>query len=39
LTKHFELAGYSREEMIFTKEKLYQLGGVHFDTIQKWAHK
>jgi NADH-quinone oxidoreductase subunit I len=39
LTKHFELAGYSREEMIFNKEKLYQLGGVRVDTIQKWVHK
>jgi NADH-quinone oxidoreductase subunit I len=39
LTKHFELAGYNREEMIFNKEKLYQLGGVRYDTIQKWAHK
>ncbi len=39
LTKHFELAGYSREEMIFNKEKLYQLGGVRYDSIQKWAHK
>jgi NADH-quinone oxidoreductase subunit I len=39
LTKNFELAGYSREEMIFNKERLYQLGGVRFDPIQKWAHK
>jgi NADH-quinone oxidoreductase subunit I len=39
LTKDFELAGYSREEMIFNKEKLYQLGGVRFDPIQKWTHK
>jgi NADH-quinone oxidoreductase subunit I len=39
LTKHFELAGYSRDEMIFDKEKLYQLGGVRYDPIKKWAHK
>jgi len=39
LTKHFELAGYSREENDFNKGKAYQLGGVRFDTIQKWAHK
>lgn len=39
LTKHFELAGYSREEMIFDKEKLYQLGGVRHDPIKKWEHK
>jgi hypothetical protein len=25
--------------MIFNKEKLYQLGGIRYDTIQKWAHK
>lgn len=39
LTKTFELAGYTREEMIFGKEKLYQLGGVRYDPIKKWAHK
>jgi len=39
LTKTFELAGYSREEMIFHKEKLYELGGVRYDPIKKWAHK
>ena len=39
LTKHYELAGYSREEMIFDKEKLLQLGGVRYDPIKKWAHK
>jgi NADH-quinone oxidoreductase subunit I len=39
LTKEFELAGYSREEMIFNKEKLLALGGVRYDPIKKWAHK
>jgi NADH-quinone oxidoreductase subunit I len=39
LTKNFELAGYSREEMIFHKEKLHELGGVRYDPIKKWAHK
>jgi NADH-quinone oxidoreductase subunit I len=39
LTKNFELAGYNRDEMIFDKEKLYQLGGVRYDPIKKWDHK
>lgn len=39
LTKTFELAGYSREEMIFGKEKLYTLGGVRHDPIKKWDKK
>lgn len=39
LTKNFELAGYNRDEMIFDKEKLYQLGGVRYDPIKKWDQK
>lgn len=39
MSKHFELAGTSREEMIYDKEKLLELGGVRHDPIQKWAHK
>jgi len=39
LTKTFELAGYNREEMIFGKEKLYELGGVRYDSIKKWDAK
>jgi NADH-quinone oxidoreductase subunit I len=39
LTENFELAGYRRQEMIFNKEKLYQLGGVRYDPVKKWAHK
>ncbi len=39
LTKTFELAGYTREEMIFDKEKLYQLGGVRYDPVKKWDNK
>jgi NADH-quinone oxidoreductase subunit I len=39
LSQHYELAGTSREEMFFDKEKLLTLGGVRHDPIQKWAHK
>ena len=39
MSNHYELAGGSREEMIFDKEKLLALGGVRQDDIRKWAHK
>ncbi len=39
LTSLFDLTGRSREEMIFDKEKLLELGGVRQDPIQKWAQK
>jgi NADH-quinone oxidoreductase subunit I len=39
LVEDYEFAGTSRSEMIFGKEKLYQLGGVRPDPILKWAHK
>ena len=38
LLDHYTLTGQSREEMIFNKEKLLQLGGVS-PGIQKWKHK
>jgi NADH-quinone oxidoreductase subunit I len=39
LSSHYELAGSSREEMIFDKDKLLELGGIRPDAVQKWAHK
>ena len=39
LQDDYSLTGYSRGEMIFNKEKLLKLGGVHQDGIRKWAHK
>jgi len=36
LQEDYSLTGQSREEMIYDKEKLLELGGVHFDKIQKW---
>ncbi len=39
LMKDYSLTGQSREEMIYNKEKLLALGGVHNDTIMKWKHK
>ena len=39
LMKYYSLTGTHREEMIFNKEKLLSLGGVHNDKIRKWEHK
>lgn len=39
LKKDFAIAGYSREEMIFNKAKLLELGGVHDDQVFKWKNK
>jgi len=39
LMKDYSLTGTSREEMIYNKEKLLALGGVHQDRIRKWEHK
>ena len=39
LMKDYSLSGTSREEMIYGKEKLLALGGVHQDKIQKWKQK
>jgi NADH-quinone oxidoreductase subunit I len=39
LTNEYELTGRSRQELIFGKEKLLQIGGVRFDPVKKWAHK
>ncbi len=39
LMKDYSLTGLSRKEMIYNKEKLLSLGGVHNDPIQKWKQK
>ena len=39
LMKDYSLTGASRAEMIYDKEKLLALGGVHDDTIKKWKPK
>jgi len=39
LLKDFSLSGGSREEMIYNKEKLLNLGGVNHSPIKKWEHK
>ena len=38
LQKDYSLTGLSRKEMIYNKEKLLALGGVH-GGVQKWQHK
>jgi NADH-quinone oxidoreductase subunit I len=35
----YEVAGTRRSELVFSKEKLYQIGGVKQDSIMKWANK
>ncbi len=37
LMKDYDLTGLSREELIFPKEKLLEIGGIRNDPIQKWA--
>ncbi len=39
LMKDYSLTGTSRSEMIYNKDKLLALGGVHQDKIQKWKRK
>jgi NADH-quinone oxidoreductase subunit I len=39
LMKDYSLTGTSRQEMVYNKEKLLALGGVHHDQIRKWEHK
>jgi len=39
LMEDYSLTGTSREELIYDKEKLLALGGVHQDKIRKWKHK
>ena len=39
LMKDYSLTGTSRAEMIYDKEKLLALGGVHQDKIGKWKKK
>jgi NADH-quinone oxidoreductase subunit I len=38
LQKDYSLTGLTREELIYNKEKLLALGGVHAG-VQKWKHK
>jgi NADH-quinone oxidoreductase subunit I len=39
LMRDYSLSGTNRAAMIYDKEKLLQLGGIHQDGIQKWKHK
>jgi NADH-quinone oxidoreductase subunit I len=39
LLKDYSLNGVTRDEMIYNKEKLLALGGVHQDKIWKWKNK
>ena len=39
LLKDYSLTGRTREELIYNKEKLLALGGVHQDQIRKWEQK
>ena len=35
----YSLSGYSRQELVFKKEKLLEMGGIHEDTHMKWDKK
>ncbi len=39
LMKDYSLTGTNRKEMVYNKEKLLALGGVHQDQHHKWQHK
>lgn len=39
LQKDYSLVGLTRKEMVYNKEKLLALGGVHNGPIEKWKHK
>ena len=39
LMQDYSLTGITREEMIYNKEKLLELGGVHNDQTRKWKTK
>jgi NADH-quinone oxidoreductase subunit I len=39
LMKDYSLTSTTRKELIYNKEKLLALGGVHQDPIQKWKQK
>jgi NADH-quinone oxidoreductase subunit I len=39
LMKDYSLTGTSRSELLYDKEKLLALGGVHQDTTRKWDQK
>jgi NADH-quinone oxidoreductase subunit I len=39
LSKDYEVAGATRTELIFHKDRLVEIGGVRTDPIMKWAHK
>ena len=39
LMNDYSLTGLTRQEMVYNKEKLLSLGGVHNDKIRKWKRK
>jgi len=39
LMNDYSLTGLTRQEMVYNKEKLLQLGGTHQDQIRKWKRK
>ena len=39
LKNDYSLTGLTRQEMVYNKEKLLELGGVHDDKIRKWKRK
>lgn len=39
LKNDYSLTGFTRQEMVYNKEKLLELGGTHDDQIRKWKRK
>ena len=38
MSKEYEVLGSSREEMVFRKDRLYEIGGTRPDPIKKWKN-
>ncbi len=38
MSKEYEIVGRNREEMVFRKERLYEIGGVRPNPIRKWTN-
>jgi NADH-quinone oxidoreductase subunit I len=38
MSKEYEIVGTNREEMVFRKDRLYEIGGTRPDAIKKWKN-
>ncbi|MNC95273.1 hypothetical protein D3C83_123520 [compost metagenome] len=38
MSKEYEVCGKSREDMVFGKQRLYEIGGVRAAGVKKWRN-